>query len=125
DSPNDAAYGKNGDLYFTDPPYGLEHRVKDPLKAAPYQGVYKLSKNGEVTLLIDSISRPNGIAFLPDKKSLIIANSDPLKPVWYIYDMDQNGLPANGRIFYNALEASKKERGMPDGLKVDKNGNIF
>src|SRR5690606_15160134 len=86
--PNEAVYRGNGDLYFTDPPYGLEKNIQDPLKEIPYQGVYKVSARGEITLLLDSLTRPNGIAFLPGEKTLIIANSDPANPFWYAYDLD-------------------------------------
>ena len=124
-SPNDAVYKSNGDLYFTDPPYGLEKNVNDPLKEIPFQGVYRLSADGEVTLLLDSLTRPNGIAFLPDEKTILIANSDPGKVHWYAYDVDDEGLLQNGRIFFDASEASKSAPGMPDGLKVDNQGNVF
>lgn len=124
DSPNDAAYRLNGDLYFTDPPYGLEYKEKDPHKEANYQGVYKVS-GGQVTLLTDTISRPNGIAFFPGHNKLLIANSDASKPYWYIYNVDKNGLLTNGRIFYNATAAGKTDAGLPDGLKIDKQGNVF
>jgi len=124
-SPNDAAYKSNGDLYFTDPPYGLEKNVNDPLKEIPYQGVYKVSSDGEVTLLLDSLTRPNGIAFFPGEETMIIANSDLNKPYWYVYDLDEEGNLYNGRIFFDAYAASKKARGMPDGLKIDKEGNVF
>jgi len=117
DSPNDLIVKSNGDIYFTDPPYGLEKGVNNPSKAAPYQGVYKISKNGDVTLLVDSISRPNGIAFFPGERSLLIANSDGEKPYLYLYDLDKEGLLINGRIFQN-------DRGT-DGIKIDKQGNIF
>ncbi|WPU96374.1 SMP-30/gluconolactonase/LRE family protein [Mucilaginibacter sabulilitoris] len=125
DSPNDLAFLSNGDIYFTDPPYGLEKNVDDPLKEAKYQGVYKISKNGKVTLLTDTLTRPNGIAFFPGGKTVLIANSDPAKPYWYAYDLDKNGLFTNGRIFYSAKAASKTAEGMPDGLKIDKAGNVF
>lgn len=124
-SPNDAVFKSNGDLYFTDPPYGLEKNVNDPLKESPYQGVYKVSGTGEVTLLLDSLTRPNGIALLPNEKTIIIANSDPGKPYWYAYDLDTEGIPVSGRIFYDATAASKTAPGMPDGLKVDRKGNVF
>src|ERR1700712_4981322 len=88
DSPNDLAFLANGDIYFTDPPYGLEKNAADPLKEAPYQGVYKVSPDGKVTLLIDSITRPNGLAFMPGEKTMIIANSDSTKVKWYAYDVD-------------------------------------
>lgn len=124
-SPNDAVYRSNGDLYFTDPPYGLEKNVDDPLKEILFQGVYKLSPDGEVTLLLDSLTRPNGIAFLPGEETVIIANSDPGKVHWYAYDLDEKGLLINGRLFFDASEASQSAPGMPDGLKVDPKGNIF
>ncbi|HTD99842.1 MAG TPA: SMP-30/gluconolactonase/LRE family protein [Mucilaginibacter sp.] len=125
DSPNDLAFLSSGDIYFTDPPYGLEKNVDDPLKEARYQGVYKISKDGKITLLTDTLTRPNGIAFFPEGKTVLISNSDPKKPYWYAYDLDKNGLFMHGRVFYSAMAASKKAAGMPDGLKIDKNGNVF
>jgi gluconolactonase len=123
-SPNDAVYNSRGELFFTDPPYGLEKRMDDPKKEIPFQGVYKVKKNGEVILLIDSITRPNGIAFLPGEKTLIVSNSDPEKPFWYAFDVDNDGL-SNGRIFHSAAGYDSTEKGLPDGLKIDKNGNVF
>lgn len=125
DSPNDAVITSNGDIYFTDPPYGLEKNAEDENKEAPYQGVYKLSADGRLTLLIDSITRPNGIAFLPGEKQLIIANSDAAKPYWYIYDLAGNDSLTNGRIFYDATEAGKQQPGLPDGLKIDSQGIVY
>ncbi len=124
-SPNDLAIKSNGDIYFTDPPYGLEKGMSDPLKEISYQGVYKVSKDGSVTLLTDTLSRPNGIAFFPGEKSLLVANSDPEKPNWYIYDVDENGLLKNGRIFYDGTKAYAKENRSPDGIKIDDKGNVF
>lgn len=125
DSPNDAVYRSNGDLFFTDPPYGLEKNVDDPAKAAPYQGVYKLSVDGKVTLLIDSITKPNGIAFLPGEKTIIIACSDPDKAIWYAYDMGENDSLINARIFFDSTPYKNSGKGLPDGFKVDKQGNVF
>lgn len=125
DSPNDLAFMSNGDIYFTDPPYGLEKNVADPLKEAKYQGVYKISKKGEVTLLTTEIARPNGIGLFPGEKQILIANSDPANPVWYIYDLDKNGLLTNSRIFYTAKVTEQGFFGSPDGLKIDKEGNVF
>ncbi|PJJ83111.1 gluconolactonase [Mucilaginibacter auburnensis] len=125
DSPNDLTFMSNGDIYFTDPPYGLEKNVGDPLKEAPYQGVYRISKNGKVTLLTKEISRPNGIALFPGEKRILIANSDPAKPHWYVYDLDKNGLLTNEKIFYTAEMPKNGYSGVPDGLKIDKQGNVF
>jgi len=124
-SPNDAVFRSNGDLFFTDPPYGLPNREKDSTRQMPYHGVYKVTTDGKVTLLIDSLTRPNGIGFTPDEKTLIVANSDPEKAVWYMFDLDAADALVNPRILQNATENLKTEKGNPDGLKVDKVGNIF
>ncbi len=124
-SPNDAVYNSKGELFFTDPPYGLEKNMADPKKETPYQGIYRINRDGTVSLLLDSITRPNGIAFFPGEKKLIIANSDPEKPYWYIYDVDQNSNLQNGKIFYDASGGGKELKGLPDGLKIDRNGTVF
>jgi gluconolactonase len=124
-SPNDLAIKSNGDIYFTDPPYGLEKGIEDPAKELPYQGVYKISKEGTVTLLIDSLTRPNGIAFFPGEKSVLIANSDAKKPYWYIYDLNKQGGLINGRIFFDGSRAFQKENRSPDGIKINKKGHVF
>lgn len=124
-SPNDVIVNSKGEIFFTDPIYGLESKSdSDPKKELPYNGVYKVTTKGEVVLLIDSITRPNGIALTPDEKKLIVACSDRDKPNWYIYDVDENGVK-NGRIFYSAAGEDKSLPGGPDGFKIDKNGNIF
>lgn len=124
-SPNDAVFNKKGELFFTDPPYGLEKNMDDTSKQIPFQGVYKVTASGHVVLLIDSITRPNGIAIAADEKKLFIANSDPQKPYWYVFDVGASDSLTNGRIFYDATAASKLAAGMPDGMKTDKQGNIF
>ncbi|MEO6290038.1 MAG: SMP-30/gluconolactonase/LRE family protein, partial [Ginsengibacter sp.] len=124
-SPNDLVYNSNGDLFFTDPPYGLEEHMNDPKKESPFQGVYKVKSSGEVVLLVDSLTRPNGIAFLPGEKTLLIANSDSEKPNWYAFDVGDNDSLTNGRIFYSASGYDTSLKGLPDGMKADKNGNVF
>lgn len=124
-SPNDAVYNSKGELFFTDPPYGLEKQMNDPAKEISFQGVYKVKTNGEVVLVTDTLTRPNGIAFLPGEKTLLVANSDPKKPNWYAFDVRANGEFTNARIFYSTSGYDKKEKGLPDGMKIDKNGNVF
>lgn len=124
-SPNDAVYNQAGELYFTDPPYGLPlQNDEDPAKEIPFNGVYKVKKNGEVILLTDSITRPNGLAFLPGEKQLIVASSDPAQPNWYLFDVSGDSL-SNGKIFYSAAGQGEGVKGLPDGLKIDRNGNVF
>lgn len=124
-SPNDAVMRSNGDFFFTDPPYGMEKRENDPVREIPFHGVYRVNGAGEVLLLTDSITRPNGIALTPDERRLVVANSDPDKPVWYVFDIGPGDSLQNGRILYNAAAEAKHEKGLPDGLKIDKQGNIF
>jgi gluconolactonase len=125
-SPNDLVYRSNGDLYLTDPPYGLEQQMNDPAKEIDFQGVYRRATDGTVTLLTDELSRPNGLAFSPDETTLYVANSDPQRAVWMAYDVQPDGSIANGRVFFDATPMVGQGRpGLPDGLKVDAQGNLF
>ena len=123
-SPNDLAIRSNGDIFFTDPPYGLEKGMNDSLKESAFQGVYRVTPDGKVSLLVDSITRPNGIVFTPGEKTVIVANSDPAKPFWYAFDISGDSL-TNARIYHDASTAAKAEKGLPDGLKVSKQGYVF
>ncbi len=123
-SPNDAVYRSNGDLFFTDPPYGLLKNVDDSSKEIPFQGVYRVS-NGKTYLLTDSLTRPNGILFLNNEKELLVANSDPDKAMWYHFDITPAGTLLNPRIFFDATEMAKTKQGLPDGMKVTKSGILF
>lgn len=124
-SPNDATFSKTGELYFTDPPYGLERNMDDPTKELDFQGVYKVSKSGEIQLLTKALTRPNGIAFSPDGSKLYVANSDPNRAVWMVYDVKKDGSLENGKVFYDATSLAGKEKGLPDGMKVHPNGTVF
>ena len=124
-SPNDGTFNSKGELFFTDPPYGLEKGMKDPLKEIPFQGVFKVNNTGEVQLITDTLSRPNGIAFFPGEKTFIVANSDGNKPNWYAFDTNANNEVINGRIWYSAAGYDKSLKGGNDGLKIDRNGNVF
>ncbi len=124
-SPNDAAVNKNGEIYFTDPPYGLEFNMDDPAKELDFQGVYKIDKNGKTVLLTKELSRPNGIAFSPDYKKLYVANSDPQKAIWMEYEVAGDGLLKNGKVFFDATDKTADLKGLPDGMKVHKNGWLF
>jgi gluconolactonase len=124
-SPNDLVFKSNGDLYFTDPPFGLPKSFDDPRKETPFQGVYKYSKDGKLTLLTKAIKAPNGIAFSPDEKTLYISNADPMNAVWMAYDVKADGTIDAGRVLFNATPWTKSKPGVPDGLKVDREGNLF
>ena len=125
-SPNDCVYSSRGDLYFTDPPYGLDKQNADPAKELDFNGVYRLSSKGELTLLTKELTFPNGIALSPDEKTLYVANSDPEKAVWMAFAFEPNGLLGPGRVLFDATPLVKEGRpGLPDGLKVDQQGFLF
>ena len=125
-SPNDLVYHASGDLYFTDPPYGLPKQMDDPGKELDFQGVYRLKPNGEVTLLTKEMSRPNGIGLSPDGKTLYVANSDSADPIWKSFPVKADGTLGAGKVFFDCSAAVKEKKpGGPDGLKVDAKGNLF
>lgn len=122
-SPNDAVFDKDGNLYFTDPPYGLPGNVNDPGKETPFQGVYKLKPDGTLVLLTDTIPRPNGIGLSPDQRTLYVANSEGPDAHWSAYTVSGDSL-TEARIFFSTPWKDGL-KGAPDGLKVDARGNVF
>lgn len=124
-SPNDGALKSNGDIYFTDPPYGLPKQWGDARRELDFCGVYRWS-NGVLTLLTGELSRPNGIGFSPDEKLLYVANSDPKRAIWMVYPVEADGTLGAGRVFADVTAmASRELPGLPDGLKVDARGNLW
>lgn len=126
-SPNDACLGPDGKtIYFTDPPYGLPNRWEDPLRELDFCGVYRLAPDGTLTLLTKTITRPNGLAFSPDFKTLYVAQSDPEAATWTAFPVKGDGTLGEGRLFYDATAAVKEGLpGLPDGMKVDEKGNLW
>lgn len=124
-SPNDAVYKSNGDLYFTDPPYGLPNRYEDPRRELDFCGVYRLSKDGRLTLLTTELARPNGIGFSPDENTLYVAQSDPRTAIWKAYPVKEDGTLGESRILYDATQSVGKRPGLPDGMAVDRQGHIW
>ena len=126
-SPNDVCLGSDGKtLYFTDPPYGLPKRWDDPRRELEFCGVYRLSHDGEITLLTTEMTRPNGIAFSPDFDTLYVAQSDPEAALWKSFPVKEDGTNGEGTVFHDATEAFKEGLpGLPDGLKLDEKGNLW
>jgi gluconolactonase len=133
-SPNDLVYRSDGSLYFTDPPYGLRtQKDSDPEKQLKVNGVYRIPHaltqkpgappaRGELQLLIRDLPRPNGIAFSPDEKFLYVDNSEPRK-IWMRYRVQPDGSLSDPTLLYDAT--ADKRIGGPDGMKVDRDGNIY
>jgi gluconolactonase len=125
-SPNDLVYDSKGNLYFTDPCYGLEGKGRDPLREIVFSGVYLLRPSGEVVLLKRDLTQPNGVAFSPDQKTLYVAVSDASKPHIMAYPVNDDGTLGGGALFFDATPLRTAGRaGSTDGLKVDVNGNVF
>jgi gluconolactonase len=133
-SPNDLVYKSDGSLYFTDPPYGLRKQSDtDPEKELQVNGVYRIphatdQKPGsapatdQLQLLAKDLTRPNGIAFSPDEKYLYVDNSEPRK-LWKRYRVKEDGSLTDAKVFYDAT--SDPRPGAPDGMKIDRMGNVY
>ena len=125
-SPNDLVVRRSGEIYFTDPPYGLEKMNESPLKELPFSGVFRLATDGKVTLLTKSLNFPNGLAFSPDEKVLYVAVSDGKAPRIMAYDVQADGGIAGERLFFDALPLKTAGgSGSCDGLKIDRSGNLW
>ena len=123
-SPNDLAIHSSGTIYFTDPIYGLPDRANDKRRELDFCGVYRLDTSGEVTLEYKDISRPNGIGLSPDEKTLYVANSGG--PVWHSFPVKEDGSLGEPKPFFDSREHSEHLRpGGGDGLKTDKEGNVW
>ena len=123
-SPNDLVFKSDGTLYFTDPPFGLPNAFDDPAKA-PVQGVYRVGKDGNLSLLIENIKAPNGIGFSPDERTLYVSDVNPNRAAWLAYDVQPDGTVTHGRVFFDATRWRQDPFFGPDGFKVDRYGNIF
>jgi gluconolactonase len=124
-SPNDLVFNSRGELFFTDPPYGLPRSFADPGRELDFSGVYRLSTDGRLTLLTRDVSAPNGIALSPSEKTLYLSNSDAARPAWIAYDIAPDGTLMNGRVFAETPAWARGRAGVHDGMKVDRAGNVF
>jgi gluconolactonase len=126
-SPNDIVQHSSGSYYFTDPPYGLDKHENDLSREIDIFGVYRIGTDGKVSVATAELQRPNGLAFSPDEKILYVAQSDPNRAIIMAYPVQADGSLGKGKVFYDATPIVKegKLKGLPDGLKLDKKGNLF
>lgn len=125
-SPNDLVFRSNGDLYFTDPPYGLNGLDKSPLKELSFSGVFRVTPDGHASLLTKELTFPNGIAFSPDEKTLYVGITDPQQPRIVAYDVQADGSLGPERPFFDARPLTARGlKGSCDGMKIDVEGNIY
>lgn len=124
-SPNDLVQHSSGAYYFTDPPYGLAGGDSSAEKQLSVNGVYRLAADGSVSLLVDNLTRPNGLAFSPDEKWLYVANSDKNAAKWWRYAVKADGSLGQPELLFDATAQAQQQNGLPDGLKVLPSGIIL
>ena len=125
-SPNDVIRGTVGTIFLTDPPYGLKDGNASPVKELSYSGVYRVDTDGTVHLLDDELSFPNGIELSPDERTLYVSNSDPERPIWMAYTLNDKGEVVEKRLFADASDLMGPDtQGLPDGLSVSVGGHLF
>ena len=120
-SPNDLVRAADGTIFFTDPPYGM---LNESVREIQWHGVYRLSPEGSVTLLTKEFTRPNGIGLSPDEKTLYVAQSDKEKPIYQSFKVNDDGTLSDSKLLFDA-SALTEDKGMPDGMAVDQNGNLW
>jgi len=124
-SPNDLIAHPKGWVYFTDPPYGLPKQENDPSREIEQFGVYRINPDGKVDQVISNLKRPNGVTLSPNSQTLYVAQSYQAEAWLMSYPVDQEGNIGKGKILYDATPLTKKDKGLPDGLKTDQQGNIW
>lgn len=124
-SPNDVIFDSKGNLYFTDPPFGLPGTFADPARELIFCGVYRLTPTGELTLLTGEVGAPNGIALSPDEKTLYVTDVSPQRKAWLSFPLMPDGWLGRERVLHDAKPWMQQRAGDPDGLEVDQAGNLF
>jgi len=131
-SPNDIVVRSDGSIYFTDPPYAVQPGTPGvprpaewwtkpiPGKEQPCNGVYRLAPDGSLHLAADDFTLPNGLAFSPDESVLYI--DDSARKHIRAFAVRPDGTLTSGRVL---LDMASEDLGVPDGLKVDRSGNVF
>ena len=122
-SPNDLCFDRAGNLFFTDPPYGLPGDTK---QETAFHGVYRLGLDGRLTVIARDMNRPNGVALSPDERTVYVGSSDRKEPWIKAFTLGADGTVASSRIFFDGSDLMKAgRRGGFDGLRVDAQGNLW
>lgn len=124
-SPNDLVMHPNGSLYFTDPPYGLPQQAQSPLREQPVNGLYRRSPKGQITREVADLTLPNGLALSANGRTLYVSQSDSLRPLIMRYPVRGNGKLGKGAVFFDMTPLPRRPKDVPDGLKLDRAGNVW
>jgi gluconolactonase len=123
-SPNDLVYRSDGALFFTDPPFGLPKFFDDPRRELPFSGVYSVYK-GKLRLVGRDFKGPNGVALSPDEKFLYVGDWDVKRAVVMRYEVRPDATLGGGRVLIDMTPALDREQNAIDGIKVDREGNLY
>jgi gluconolactonase len=125
-SPNDVVLAPDGAIYFTDPAFGLPKQAQDPLRELPFTGVFRRAADGQLTAEVMDVPYANGLAFSPDNRTLYVSNADSLRPIIMAYEVGKNGKLSKPRPFFDMTKLPRTHfKEVPDGLKVDRAGNVY
>ncbi|HEV8442943.1 MAG TPA: SMP-30/gluconolactonase/LRE family protein [Steroidobacteraceae bacterium] len=125
-SPNDVIRMKNGVIFFSDPPYGFKKFDDAPQKEIAFNGVYRVGKDGKVTVIEKELTRPNGVALSPDESILYVAQSEGTKAIINAYSLDKDGNVTGKKLFLDVTDLVRPDApGAPDGLTVAADGTVF
>lgn len=125
-SPNDISVTKSGAIAFTDPPYGLKGGNASEGKAQPHNGVYLIDPDGNVSLITDKMTFPNGVAHSPDEQTLYATQSDPEAALVRRFNKRSDGTYEDMGVWQDFTSMVSDELpGLPDGMDVDQDGNVF
>ena len=126
-SPNDLVVGRDGSIWFTDPPYGLRQGIEDPERELEFQGVYRRAPDGTVHLVERGIARPNGIGLSPDERTLYVADSNGKQARWWAFDVATDHTVGNRRLLCDphADAARARRPGSCDGMAIAASGHLF
>jgi gluconolactonase len=122
-SPNDVVCRSDGSVWFTDPPFGRPGMADDPDRELDFSGVFRVSPDGTIVLIDDSLEGPNGLAFSPDERTLYVGNWDPESKVVVRYELSADGDVLDRSILFDMTDAPGEDA--VDGLKVDVAGNLY
>ncbi|MEM9158154.1 MAG: SMP-30/gluconolactonase/LRE family protein [Verrucomicrobiota bacterium] len=125
-SPNDLAIAANGDIYFTDPIYGIPREKREAYRELDFAGIFLIrAGTSEATLVTKEIAWPNGVELSPDEKTLYVAESDPQTPLISAYPLNKDGSLGDRKILFATHAQTQFRRQGPDGLHSDKQGNLW